>query len=316
MPVPTVVTNGASSNVATLSVDALNLGNNLNTPSKTGVPCGDCAASDPCLETSSDFVPFFFDDLTAAEGPGAVYGVGLYVYSLPAGAPFRTLLDLEGTASLHTTLINPSSGMACTDNSATGDCPGVAFIPCSSLGGATCLGDLLAPGGGSFDVSSPVVDAALGAPLGENVAVFLTKVHYRGSVAGSQANPGVTAVNASMVSLFSAASTRVSYSALVARVSFTRIDASGNRVVIDFQTVGGSFVEFTIQRADDGVSFVDLGTVAATGETDYSFTDTIRGRRPASATYRIIAEDFNGNLTQIFQSVDLSVKPSRGRSRR
>ncbi|MCZ6601056.1 MAG: hypothetical protein O7A07_09450, partial [Acidobacteria bacterium] len=106
------------------------------------------------------------------------------------------------------------------------------------------------------------------------------------------------------------------YTALAARVSFTRINASGNRVVIQFETVGSGYAKFTIQRANDGVSFVDLGTVAGTGETDYSFTDTIRGRRPTSTTYRIIAEDFNGNLTQIFKTVDLTVQPSRGRSRR
>jgi hypothetical protein len=309
VPVPTVVTNGAATGTATLSLVPVHAGNNINIPSATSVPC--------TSDGTPSGTPFFFDDLTLTQAPSAVFGVGLYVYSIAAGAPFRGLDDLEGTTSVRDLIANPSSRMACTDSGVTGDCPSVHFIPCGNLsGGAVCLGDLLAPNGGSFDVSAATVDAALGTELGDNVAVFLTKIHYRGSVSGSAANPANTTTNPSLVSLFSAASTRVSYSALAARVSFTNITAQGNRVSIEFETVGAGFANFKIQRADDGVSFVDLGTVAGTGETSYSFIDSIRGRRPASPTYRIIAEDFDGNLTQIFQTVDLTEKPPQGGPRR
>jgi hypothetical protein len=270
-----------------LSMDALAAGNNLNLPSKTGVVCPAGAG---------------FDDLTETTAPDAKWGVGLFFYTVPAGGTFRSLDSLEG-AALGTVLANPSTGMACTGSV---DCPGVTFLPCGSVNGMTCAGDLMAPDAQTGSVDLAAIEAALGGALGANSVVFVTKVFYRGSVAGSQANPNSTNVNASAVSLFSAASSMSSFNALAARVDITDLSLRGNTVRLAWQTVGSSYVAFTVQRANDGLTFVDLATVPADGSSDYEYTDQLRGRRPAAATYRILAEDLNGNMTQVFESINLS----------
>jgi hypothetical protein len=97
-------------------------------------------------------------------------------------------------------------------------------------------------------------------------------------------------------------------------VDITDLTLRGNSVRLAWQTVGSSYVSFTVQRANDGLTFVDLATVPANGGSDYDYTDQLRGRRPAAATYRILAEDMNGNTTQVFESIELSnAKGTRGR---
>jgi len=293
VPVPGVVQT-SNTDFVTVSVGAAAPGNNLNLPSKTGVACPGTAS---------------FDDLTDSVAPDAVFGIGLYYYVKDPAAGFRSLDDLEG-APLTSLLANPSTGMACTG---TSDCPGVFFIPCSSVAGATCAGNLLSPAGTSGTVDLATIEGISGA-LGANTIVFMSKVHYRGSAPGTQANPGNTNVSPSVVSLFSAAATQASFNGLAARVDITDLSLRGNSVRLAWQTVGSSYVSFTVQRANDGLTFVDLATVPADGSSDYAYTDQLRGRRPAAATYRILAEDLDGNTTQVFESIELSnAQGTRGR---
>jgi hypothetical protein len=293
VPAPGVSVDGATGDIV-VTFPGTAPTNNLNIPSVTGVPCPPGAP---------------FNDLTDTAAPSAVWGIGLFAHVLGETAPYRSLYDLEGVPAAATAddLFTPfalqaGAQLACTGAS---DCPGVVQINCAEVGGVGCQGNLFPTTGASISLSPAQLSAAgINLAAGETV-VFNTKIFYRGSVVGSNANPANSQVNPGNVSLFSANSTKASFAGLAARVNITRTALDGNRVTIEFEATGDNFVSFTIQRADDGINFVDLGNVDGVGAGDYSFVDTLRGRRPTSATYRILAEDLDGNVTQVFETVDL-----------
>ncbi len=296
VPIPTVTSSDTAGGTVSLAWPAAAAANTINLPSSTNAACPPGA---------------FFNDLTATNAPNPVFGIGLFVHTVPTGGAFRSLASLEGstaTAGVLDALQNPGSQIACTG---TVDCPGVRPVPCNAATGGVCVGDgtLFSPAAQAVTLSQAAVNAALGTegPLdGSKVAVFNTKVFFRCSVPNSCANPARTTVNPSLVSLFSGNSTRVSFGALVSRVVFDREPVVlGNRVTLSWSTIGGPFVEFRVQRSDNGIDFVDLGTVSATGADSYEFTDTFRGRRPMTATYRLIVVEPTGE-SQLLTSVDLS----------
>jgi hypothetical protein len=151
-----------------------------------------------------------------ASAPPAVWAVRLFVHTEPASGPTRSLVSLEGssvTAGNLDALGNPGNGI-CHDDTT---CPGSHVVPCDQVTGGAC-----APGGIDFlpeaqsvQVSPDVIDTILG-PDGpqttETVAVFNTKVVFRGATPGSVAsgNADPALANPHLVSLFSASSWRAS----------------------------------------------------------------------------------------------------------
>ncbi|MFQ5766376.1 MAG: hypothetical protein ACE5ID_00100 [Acidobacteriota bacterium] len=278
VPVPTVV-NSAVPDTVQLAWPSANNQNTTNRPSANNTPC-------PAGST--------FDDLLDQNGPNPIWGLRLYVHTIPDGGAFRSLASLEGTTLVGTrlgVLENPGNMLSCTGQL---DCPNVHLVPCSTVTGGICQSDGVSftPAAQIVTLDKATIDSLLtiDGPIGTaNNAVFNTKVIFRGAVPGSQAAAGVPSSNPSLVSLFSANSTRVSFGALVAQMVFQRTRVEGNRVTLNWvTTTSGSFLEFRLERADPGVVFQPLATIPATEATSYSFTDIFRGRRSSRALYRLI----------------------------
>ncbi|MFQ5669726.1 MAG: hypothetical protein ACE5HD_04300 [Acidobacteriota bacterium] len=314
VPIPTPALNAASGNID-ISWPGPAAVTNVNRPSSVGAVC-------PAGST--------FNDLTATSAPSPIFGVALYVHRVADATALRSIASLEGSSvdagNLLTLFQNNQTGvgLGCTNNGPSGDCPGVHQIACSAGIGGQCAGNsiLFAPVAQTISVSQGFVDAALGAdgPVGSGVAVFNTKVAFRGSVTGSTASeelggkallPG--GPNPSLMTLFSANSAPVGFSALAARVDLGNPVLHGNKVTLSWGTVG-AFLEFRLQRSEDGITFTDLATVPATEAASYAFTDTLhlRGKRPSSLTYRMIAVDSDLGEQQLLRTVTL---PGGGRSR-
>jgi hypothetical protein len=185
-------------------------------------------------------------------------------------------------------------------------------VPCSGTLGGVCASDgiTFSPAAQNIEVSRAQINSALGldGPMGNNNnAVFNTKVIFRGAVPGSHAAPGISSVNPSLVSPFSPNSTRVSFGALISRIQFVRDPlVTGNQITLTWEVTGGSFLEFRVERATDGVNFRPLGTLDGGAETIYSFTDVVRGRAPGTITYRVIGVDAANEPQQIFASAQLA----------
>jgi hypothetical protein len=270
-----------------------------------------------------------FDDLTVTSAPSPIYGVRLYVHTLPFGAPFLTLPALEGSAvaaggSPATTLLGilnntDQARVGCAGAGRGADCPVSDLVPCSSVLGATCASDgmTFSSAAQAFTLTRATLNSIL--PPGEaidndTVAVFNTKVVFRGAVDDSHAGARGTTnghTNPGLMSLFSANSTRVSFQGLVARIDFKPGRYENGNVKLNWNAVG-EYLEFQLSRSlDNGVTFEPLATVdAVPGQENYSYVDPLRGRRSAGLTYRLIGMDSDGVPTQVFSKVETTIEPT------
>ena len=314
VPIPTITNSSVAAGTVDLFWPDVSNVNTPNRPSSIGTAC-------PFGST--------FDDLTVLNGPNPVHGVRLFVYKLVPGAPgaARSLDSLEGAT------IDARGGLDILDNTqnariaCTGaaDCPNVHELRCSDVSGGSCTasGRDFLPVGQNIQVSQATVNAALGPDLvsGEAV-VFLTKVVFRGAVTGSHAKSGVTNVNPSLVSLFSANSTQVSFSGLVASAAFESSKLIGTRFIVLTWSTVGDVRSFRLERSFNGLDFQEIAEFDATpGQDVYQFTDNLartRGR-VRQITYRLIYELSPGNFAQTFFTVDTVASRDdrlRGRIRR
>jgi hypothetical protein len=297
VPVPTVTASDTAALTVDLAWPAVSAGTDVN-------------RFDPAQSCPSGAT--FANDATP---PPAVLGVQLFAYVLPPTAAPRTLSDLEGVPGTDpiAVLVNPGSGLACNGTGADTNCPGMHLVPCPS--GAAChSANTFEPVAQSFRLTQAEVDAALGAdgPLdGSKVAIFNTKVLFTGALPGGTAS-GAATNNPSLVSLFSANSTKVSFDALISNVALEVRSDRANLVHGTINTVGGPFVAFHVEYAADGISFEPVTTIEATGAETYNFTHKLTGRRANQVTYKVTVEQPDGQFV-VMETID--VTPGRGRNR-
>ena len=299
VPVPSVVASDSAGLTVDLAWPAVSAG--------TGVNIADNGTQPACPAGAT-----FANDATP---PPAILGVQLFVYTVPTAAAPRSLSDLEGVPGTDPigVLTNPGDGLACTGSGSDPNCPGVHLVPCPT--GAACLdANTFEVAAQNFRLTQADVDAALGAdgPLdATKVAVFNTKVLFKGALAGGTSS-GSASTNPSLVSLFSANSTKVSFDALISNVALEMRSDRANLIHGTINTVGGPFVAFHVDYAADGISFEPVTTIPATGAQTYNFTHKLTGRRADQVTYRVTVEQPDGEFV-VMETID--VTPGRGRGR-
>jgi hypothetical protein len=300
VPVPTVTASDAAALTVDLAWPAISAGTNVNISD----------AAQPACPGGSTFA----NDGTP---PPAVLGVRLFLYKTTAAAAPRTLGDLEGAPGTDPigVLGNPGDGLACSGSGADTNCPSVYLMPCGLATGATCLSgdpdtfDLAAQ---ALQLTQGDVETVLGGPLAAgDVVIFNTKVVFAGALPGSTAS-GAATNNPSLLSLFSANSTKVSFDALISNVALEVRADRANLVSGTITTVGGPFVAFQVDYAVDGMSFQPVTTIQATGAESYTFTHKLTGRRDGQVTYRVTVEQPDGSFV-VMETIN--VNPGRGQGR-
>jgi hypothetical protein len=300
VPIVRITASDTGANTLTLAWNAFANETTVNRPSTQATACPGGAT--------------FANELIATNGPNPIRALRLFVHTEPeVGAP-RTLVSLEGSTLSGTSLnaLGNTRDAICFD---AVTCPSSHVIPCNGVTGGTCHSngiDFL-PGAQSITVTETAVNSALGADgpvggaAGKASIVFNTKVVYAGATE-TASTAGLAALSPKLVSLFSASSAKAAFGGLVSGVQFD--DAAtvvrGNRITLSWSVVGGSFTEFRLRRAFDGVSFVDIATIPATGQPSYSYTDEIRGRSSSRVFYELVA--YEGGLATQHALTDVTLR--------
>jgi hypothetical protein len=302
--VPRVTSSNIAGRAITVAWDAADNQNRTNRPGGLACPGGATFTNEQVTTTS----------------PDAISGMRLFVHRRAAGAAAKTLVELEGTALVGTTLgafgNTALTGYCNTDGAGEivgTACPGSHIVACNAPGvtGGVCAANGIdfSPANQSVTIVEAAVNAALGVdgPMGSgDVGVLNTKVVYMGSTQTHSAG-GSAFLNPKLVSLFSASSSPFSFGGLATGVQFdsSATVVRGNRVTLSWTTVGGPFSSFELSRALNGVDFEPIATIPGSASPTYTFTDEIRGRATASIWYRLVYTDVSGIEGQALTEVTL-----------
>jgi hypothetical protein len=256
-----------------------------------------------------------FDDLTATSAPPPIRGMRLFVHLEPPAVVSRNLPDLEGGTLTPAGFLDRLGGdgsRICRDD---GDCPGSHVVPCRNVAQGECTPDGIdfLPTAQSVLVHASALDQAVGpdGPLSETaVAVFNLKIVYAGARITARPDVPAARLNPSLVSLFSANSSKV---AIVDTASDSTLAlgtdvgiARATSLTVRWSADGGPFVEFRLSRSIEGEPFVPLAVVPATGQVEYVYGDVLEGPLPSSVLYKVEAQETGGRLLEATQAYEFN----------